>query len=179
MTTKTEEVPNPYRTTYHRDGTVTVWDVYTQSWLRTAQPSDKVLASLSPKERERVKEHCEKFSTGEQSGVLAAETRKDEFDSERVLVTDLRCGDLFIFRDVRYVAMACVYNEGTPDIAIIVAGSFEKRNVVTTLGLYHKFKVVRFGRADLQLENLDNSEEEVLAAAKEAREERRKSKEQL
>lgn len=48
---------DPYRTTYHRDGTVTVWDVYTQQWLRTSRPSDQILASLPAEERERVRRH--------------------------------------------------------------------------------------------------------------------------
>lgn len=48
---------SPYRTTYHRDGTVTVWDVYSQTWTRTASPSDQILASLSQSERERVMRH--------------------------------------------------------------------------------------------------------------------------
>lgn len=48
----------PYATTYHRDGSVTVWDVYAQQWLRTDNPSARVLASMSRKERERVILHC-------------------------------------------------------------------------------------------------------------------------
>lgn len=48
----------PYATTYHRDHSATVWDVYTQSWQRYYQhPSDAVLASLSDRERERVMRH--------------------------------------------------------------------------------------------------------------------------
>jgi hypothetical protein len=45
-------------TTYHRDHTVTLWNVYTQSWMRTSRPSDRVLASLTPRERARVLRHC-------------------------------------------------------------------------------------------------------------------------
>lgn len=45
-----------YRTRYHRDGSVTYWDVYAQQWSR--QPaeriSDAVLASLSETERRRI-----------------------------------------------------------------------------------------------------------------------------
>lgn len=48
-----------YATTYHTDGTVTVWDVYSQQWLRRiGRPNDRILASLSPEERERVIRHC-------------------------------------------------------------------------------------------------------------------------
>lgn len=56
MTTTTTQAT--YRTTYHRDHTVTVWDVYTQQWLRTGSPSDRLLASLSEAERARVIRHC-------------------------------------------------------------------------------------------------------------------------
>ena len=47
-----------YKTTYHRDHTVTIWDVYAQQWVRTDHPSDAILASLMPDERERVMRHC-------------------------------------------------------------------------------------------------------------------------
>ncbi len=42
--------------TYHRDGTVTYWDVYTQTWRRTAADriSDRVLASMDEAERNRI-----------------------------------------------------------------------------------------------------------------------------
>lgn len=49
---------NVYATTYHRDRSVTVWDVYSQQWLRTSSPSDRILASLSASERDRVVLHC-------------------------------------------------------------------------------------------------------------------------
>ena len=45
--------PKTGRTTYHRDGSVTVWNVYTQTWTRTYKPSDELLASLGT-ERDRV-----------------------------------------------------------------------------------------------------------------------------
>lgn len=54
----TKKATDPYRTTYHRDRTVTIWDVYRQSWRRTSRPSDAVLASLSSDERARVMRHC-------------------------------------------------------------------------------------------------------------------------
>lgn len=49
-----------YQTQFHRDGTVTVWDVYSQRWLRTRNPSVQLLASLGSEERERIIKHCEK-----------------------------------------------------------------------------------------------------------------------
>lgn len=45
------------RITLHRDGTVTVWDVYTQTWRRTGRPSDALLASISEPQRARVIRH--------------------------------------------------------------------------------------------------------------------------
>lgn len=42
--------------TYHRDGTVSYWDVYRQLWVRepAAAISDEVLASMSDTERARI-----------------------------------------------------------------------------------------------------------------------------
>lgn len=47
---------DPYRTTYHRDGSVTVWDVYRQTWrrLRADEVADALLATLSARERARI-----------------------------------------------------------------------------------------------------------------------------
>ncbi len=53
----TPRTADPYRTTYHRDGSVTVWCVYSQQWLRARRLSDEMLASLSTAERERVARH--------------------------------------------------------------------------------------------------------------------------
>ena len=41
----------------HRDGSVTLWDVYTQSWQRGTSLSDRVSASLTTSERDRVERH--------------------------------------------------------------------------------------------------------------------------
>jgi hypothetical protein len=49
-----------FRTIFHKDHTVTVWNVYTQEWLRHAARnglSDRVLASLSEAERSRIERH--------------------------------------------------------------------------------------------------------------------------
>ena len=51
--------PKTGRTTYHRDGTVTIWDVYQQSWVRGFQLRDELLASLNDGERDRVLRHTE------------------------------------------------------------------------------------------------------------------------
>jgi hypothetical protein len=45
------------RVTFHRDCTITVWNVYTQTWLRTGRPSDALLASISEPQRARVIRH--------------------------------------------------------------------------------------------------------------------------
>lgn len=45
-----------YRTIFHRDHSITLWNVYAQQWQRLPadQISDEVLASLAPKERDRI-----------------------------------------------------------------------------------------------------------------------------
>ena len=54
-------------TTYHRDGTITTWDVYTQGWVRTSCPSDQLLASLDGQKRDRIKRHIAKHEDTEYS----------------------------------------------------------------------------------------------------------------
>jgi len=49
--------PNTGRTTFHRDGTITTWDCITQAWLRGADPSDALLATMDRVERARVIRH--------------------------------------------------------------------------------------------------------------------------
>ena len=44
----------------HRDGSVTIWDVYAQQWVRTFSPGDAQLASLDPAARARVMRHLER-----------------------------------------------------------------------------------------------------------------------
>ena len=67
MTTKT----SAYSTTFHRDHTVTIWNVYNQQWERTARPSDRVLASLTPEERHKVTRHCRMWTCGEPKDDIA------------------------------------------------------------------------------------------------------------
>ena len=55
---KTTTKRDAYATRFHRDGSVTVWNVYSQAWQRTTRPSDRVLASLSAAERAKVERHC-------------------------------------------------------------------------------------------------------------------------
>ena len=47
----------PFAPKFHRDATVTLWDVHAQDWVRTAHPTDEQMASLSPAVRERVARH--------------------------------------------------------------------------------------------------------------------------
>lgn len=56
MSTTTKTAKGAYATTFHRDGSVTVWNVYTQGWQRrpASSVSDEVLASLPANERTRV-----------------------------------------------------------------------------------------------------------------------------
>ena len=46
-----------YKTRYHRDGSVTLWHVYSQTWVRTATVSDQTLATLGQEDRERILRH--------------------------------------------------------------------------------------------------------------------------
>lgn len=49
---------DPYRTVYHRDGSVSWWSVYSQSWHRTwTLPPDADLAAMSVAERKRIERH--------------------------------------------------------------------------------------------------------------------------
>lgn len=47
--------PN-YKSTFHRDSTVSFWSVYSQQWERLSKSSipDRVLASLSREERAKI-----------------------------------------------------------------------------------------------------------------------------
>jgi hypothetical protein len=49
---------SPHRTIFHRDGSITVWNCFTQNWQRTSHPSDRLLATMSEPERSRVIRHC-------------------------------------------------------------------------------------------------------------------------
>jgi len=44
------------KTVYHRNNTITLWNVYTQTWqrIRASRVSDEVLATLAPEERKRI-----------------------------------------------------------------------------------------------------------------------------
>ena len=47
-------------TKFHADGTVTVWNVYIQMWLRTGCPSDRLLATLGHGEVDKIRAHISK-----------------------------------------------------------------------------------------------------------------------
>lgn len=105
---------------------------------------------------------------GPRVDLIRANVLEDEVPQERIPVTDLHCGDLFIFRGVKYATLAAVFNEATPNITTVTAASYESHNVVASIVFYVHFKVIRFGRADLKLESLDMTDKEVLTAAREA-----------
>lgn len=57
MTTQTTaRTADLYRTTWHRDGSLTYWDVHEQAWRRqnAAAISDGTLATMSQADRARV-----------------------------------------------------------------------------------------------------------------------------
>ncbi len=47
---------------YHRNGEVTFWDVYRQCWqrLHAARISDRLLATMNDKDRDRIARHAER-----------------------------------------------------------------------------------------------------------------------
>jgi hypothetical protein len=59
-TIRTARRPRTGRTTYHRDRTVTVWDVYQQQWRRldAADALRQLGPTLTADERERMARHA-------------------------------------------------------------------------------------------------------------------------
>ena len=57
-TMKTPSIKPAYKTTYHRDGTVSYWNVYLQQWQQTSAYAltnrHDVFASLDKGERKRI-----------------------------------------------------------------------------------------------------------------------------
>jgi hypothetical protein len=53
---------NNYKTKFHKDGTITIWNIYLQQWERRQadQIPDDVLASVGNIERERIYKHARK-----------------------------------------------------------------------------------------------------------------------
>ena len=51
--------PRTGRTTYHRDGSVTIWSVYRQQWERGIDVALADLAAMSVRERARVWRHTQ------------------------------------------------------------------------------------------------------------------------
>lgn len=49
--------PATGRTTFHRDGTITIWDCFARQWLRGDNPSDLLLSTCDDKERARIIRH--------------------------------------------------------------------------------------------------------------------------
>ena len=55
---------NLFRSTFHRDGSVTVWDVYDQRWRRFRRRlPDEISASLDKLERGRIERHFERHAS--------------------------------------------------------------------------------------------------------------------
>jgi hypothetical protein len=65
-TDMTATIKSNYRTTFHRDGSVSFWSVYQQQWMReqAIHVSDKHLASMSSHDRERVVKMVKSWSEG-------------------------------------------------------------------------------------------------------------------
>lgn len=56
MTTTEKKSRDPYATTFHRNGTVTLWHTGCQQWIRipVAEIGDDTMATLSHAERARI-----------------------------------------------------------------------------------------------------------------------------
>lgn len=54
-----------YKTTYHRDGSITYWSVYEQQIQRVRWIPDRELAACSPAERDRIIRHFFRNNTQE------------------------------------------------------------------------------------------------------------------
>jgi hypothetical protein len=51
-----------YDTRVHRDGSVTYWSVYRQTWVRThVLPPDQEMAALGARDRRRIEKHIAAF----------------------------------------------------------------------------------------------------------------------
>lgn len=53
-----------YKTTYHRDGTITYWHVHSQAWkrVRSAEMSAENLATMSNEERAKIERHAASYA---------------------------------------------------------------------------------------------------------------------
>lgn len=49
--------PKSGKTTYHRDGTVTWWDLYVEQWIRVDHFTDQQWATMSEPEFSRIERH--------------------------------------------------------------------------------------------------------------------------
>ena len=74
-----------HKVTFHRDGTITFWDVYAQSWERTSAPADRDLASMGPRVRARVLRHLGRGEAAERIVRISARTVGRNFGTEGVI----------------------------------------------------------------------------------------------
>lgn len=68
-------------TTYHRDHSITLWDVYRQQWTRYYQLPDRIAATLPAAEADRIRRHLgvivELFGTWEQAEEMHEQIQED------------------------------------------------------------------------------------------------------
>lgn len=89
--------------TYHRDGTVTLWNAYTQTWDRARRFSDGVLSSLSPEERSRVLRHTGQRTSDDLTPEIVESLRTEAGqagDSQMVAICDRWLGGVEAGADV-------------------------------------------------------------------------------
>jgi len=58
------KIKKEYKSTYHRDGTISYWSTYQQVWIRSpaAQISDEDFLAMPAKERDHVVRHIDILS---------------------------------------------------------------------------------------------------------------------
>lgn len=80
----------------------------------------------------------------------------------------LRAGDVFWFRTVRYLCLANVANRNTPAINVIVAIPVNEPwpSRVIGLRLYVGLRVMVDGHVPIELEEIVNTQEEIVEALK-------------
>ena len=72
MTTTTR--PKTGQTTYHRDGTVTMWDCIQEQWVRIDSLDPELSATLSEPERSRIARHVGEAPCGSPACLTAEST---------------------------------------------------------------------------------------------------------
>ncbi len=74
---------------------------------------------------------------------------------------DLKCGDVFIFRDVIYVALLCNTDERHTTTFVTALPEDLSVKLIISIRFFQTFKVAVTGHLPLELIKLDNTEDEI------------------